>query len=229
MFRMKKGPGSDVPESGVTAPTETVIEEPIAKAPPRKAIPIPARPVGTTTFPIDIPRRGADHASGHARIDSTVGTARDKSLIVGKDVRLKGDVLACDKLIIEGETDIVVNDCRLLQIGTTGTFRGTADVTEADVAGLFEGTLVVRERLSVRPSGRIEGTVEYGQIAIEAGGQVVGDLRTLGGHSRLKSSGEGAGDTPSAELASLTTLDQSQAKASAPRAVAEFITTTERS
>jgi cytoskeletal protein CcmA (bactofilin family) len=100
-------------------------------------------------------------------------------VVAGKDVRLKGEILACEKVVVDGDAEIVVSGCKHLQIGHSGSFRGTADVAEADIAGEFEGDLTVRERLSVRHTGRIKGTVRYGQIVIEAGGQITGDIATV--------------------------------------------------
>jgi cytoskeletal protein CcmA (bactofilin family) len=45
------------------------------------------------------------------------------------------------------------------------------------VRGRFEGTLNVRHRLLIRATGRVIGTVRYGQIEIECGGQISGDIQ----------------------------------------------------
>ncbi|MGH6980650.1 MAG: polymer-forming cytoskeletal protein, partial [Stellaceae bacterium] len=44
------------------------------------------------------------------------------------------------------------------------------------VRGLFEGTLNVSGRLLVRSTGRVVGKVRYGQIEIEIGGQISGEI-----------------------------------------------------
>jgi cytoskeletal protein CcmA (bactofilin family) len=49
-------------------------------------------------------------------------------------------------------------------------------VDEAEIAGRFEGTLMVTGRLFVRSTGRIVGTLGYGEIEIERGGQITGDI-----------------------------------------------------
>jgi hypothetical protein len=38
---------------------------------------------------------------------------------------------------------------------------------EAEIQGRFEGNLVVRKRLLIKASGRVSGTIRYGQIEIE--------------------------------------------------------------
>lgn len=175
MFR-KSSPHADGPEPVVvvTSRPEPVEEEKPAKAPVRRTVAVPSRPLGNTGFPIDIGRRG-DLAAGSGRSDAS-SPGREKNLIIGKDVRLKGEVTSCDKLVVEGEVEILLSGCRSLHIGPSGVFRGKAIVSDADIAGRFEGEIETKERLAVRASGRISGKVRYGQITIDAGGQVTGEI-----------------------------------------------------
>jgi cytoskeletal protein CcmA (bactofilin family) len=48
---------------------------------------------------------------------------------------------------------------------------------EAEIQGRFEGNLVVRKRLLIMASGQVSGTIRYGQIEIECGGQISGDVQ----------------------------------------------------
>ena len=38
--------------------------------------------------------------------------------------------------------------------------------------------LIVRNRLLIKATGRVSGTIRYGQIQIECGGQIFGDIQT---------------------------------------------------
>ena len=183
MFRKSSPPG-DAPEPVVVATSrpEAAEEEKPAKAPVRRTVAVPSRPLGNTGFPIDIARRG-DAAGGSGRSDASSSPGRDNNLIIGKDVRLKGEVTSCDKLVVEGEVEILLSGCRSLHIGPTGVFRGKAAVSEADIAGRFEGEIETTERLAVRASGRISGKIRYGQITIDAGGQVTGEIVGANGES----------------------------------------------
>jgi hypothetical protein len=44
-------------------------------------------------------------------------------------------------------------------------------------SGRFEGDLIVRNRLLIKATGRVSGTIRYGQIEIECGGQIFGDIQ----------------------------------------------------
>ncbi|HEX3863449.1 MAG TPA: polymer-forming cytoskeletal protein [Stellaceae bacterium] len=99
-----------------------------------------------------------------------------RKLIVGREIILSGEVTSCDRLIIEGTLEANVQNCNDIDISETGLFKGSASVDEAEVRGRFEGNLTVRRRLMIRASGRITGTVRYGQLEIECGGQITGDI-----------------------------------------------------
>ncbi len=60
-------------------------------------------------------------------------------------------------------------------------FKGSASIDEAEVRGRFEGNLVVRKRLLIKATGRVSGTIRYGQIEIECGGQISGDIQAQPG------------------------------------------------
>lgn len=175
MFR-KKAPdaGETAGPAPVPAPVqrlEPVVEEE-PKPPVRRTAAIPARPLSNPGFTGDAGRRAAE-ASPPPPVAASV---RDKCLLIGKQVTLKGEVPACDKVVVEGEAELQLSGCRTLQVGTLGVFRGRAEVAEADIAGVFEGEIVARERLSVRSTARMSGKISYGQIVIEAGGRVSGEI-----------------------------------------------------
>ena len=65
-----------------------------------------------------------------------------------------------------------------------------AEVDYADLGGRFEGTLVARERLFVRSTGRIHGKIHYSQIEIEPGGEISGDVKVIAGNGRIPAASE---------------------------------------
>lgn len=175
MFR-KKAPDADETAGPAPVPAPVQRLEPVVeeepKPPARRAAAIPARPLNNPGFAVDAGRRAADASPAQP----VAATVRDKCLLIGKQVKLKGEVPACDKVMVEGEAELQLSGCRILQVGALGVFRGRAEVAEADIAGLFEGEIVASERLSVRSTARMNGKISYGQIIIEAGGRVSGEI-----------------------------------------------------
>jgi cytoskeletal protein CcmA (bactofilin family) len=107
------------------------------------------------------------------------GVAESKKLVVGREIRLSGEITACDKLVVEGQVEASLSDARVIEVAPTGYFKGDAQVNEADISGRYEGELIAKDKLIVRSSGRISGSIRYGRIVIESGGEISGDMRAL--------------------------------------------------
>ena len=101
-------------------------------------------------------------------------------LTVGPDIRLKSAAIEdCDTLYVEGRVEASM-DSRVLQIEQSGTFVGAAKIDEAEIHGHFEGDLTARERLVIHKTGKVTGTIRYGRLTIEEGGEVAGDIAAAG-------------------------------------------------
>jgi len=103
-----------------------------------------------------------------------------RKLIVGREITLSGEIAACDHLIVEGTVEASVKECHRLEVAEAGLFRGAVEIHEAEIAGRFEGQIIVQGRLSVRSTGRIEGKIQYGELAVDAGGTLDGEVRGHG-------------------------------------------------
>jgi cytoskeletal protein CcmA (bactofilin family) len=103
----------------------------------------------------------------------------DKTLTVGKDISLHGEIADCAKVHVDGKVEATLSKCRALIITDSGYFGGTAEVETADISGRFDGALECAGRLIIRESGRVNGEVRYGQIEIECGGEISGKVGTV--------------------------------------------------
>lgn len=70
---------------------------------------------------------------------------------------------------------------RAIEVAETGSFTGEARVEVAEIGGRFDGVLTVCGRLVVRPRGQIDGKVRYGEIEIQPGGRIGGDVQAADG------------------------------------------------
>jgi cytoskeletal protein CcmA (bactofilin family) len=107
------------------------------------------------------------------------GETDHKKLIVGREIILNGEIRTCDFLVVEGRVEAVLNDCRQIDIASSGQFKGSADIESADISGRFDGDLTVHGRLTVRATGRVFGKVKYGQLEVERGGIISGTIESL--------------------------------------------------
>jgi cytoskeletal protein CcmA (bactofilin family) len=128
----------------------------------------------------DIPRRVVDIPGAQRRGDRMVALDDEANrLTVGRNICLSGEITACQKLVVEGQVEAGLKDAAVIEVAPTGFYRGTAEVDEADISGRFEGTLIARQKLTIRKGGRIDGSVRYGRIVIESGGEISGDMAAL--------------------------------------------------
>jgi len=156
------------------------MESPPLKPFSNKGSHAPRKPPGLRTFSgtaspgvVNLPNLPRPHGRP-LRVDGD-----SKILIVGRDIRLNGEITSCDKLVVEGEVEAPLTEARVIEVTPTGYFKGAAQVDEADISGRYEGELTARNRLIVRPMGHISGSIRYGSIVIEPGGQISGDISSL--------------------------------------------------
>ncbi|MDE3015414.1 MAG: polymer-forming cytoskeletal protein [Pseudomonadota bacterium] len=131
---------------------------------------------------------GADIARARLPEPKATNAAADKAnksarrvLTVGNDILLKGEIATCDRLVIEGKVDATLNEVHTVEIAETGSFKGAAHIEDAEISGLFEGELVVRGRLVIYATGKVRGKISYGEIEIERGGELTGEIKIASG------------------------------------------------
>ena len=172
---------SSGPSGGITSATSA--------APGSNAASTSAAPQGLTsssapsaTLPATLTRAG--QASTQAAAAPTAEGSSAK-LTVGPNIKLKGvEITDCDTLVVEGTVEATM-DSRVIHIAEQGAFSGSADIDIAEIHGAFDGKLTVRQKLVIHSTGRVTGTVRYGRLVIEDGGQLAGDV-ALGGNAPVQ-------------------------------------------
>lgn len=183
--------------SGQNAAGQNANAAPLGRAP--SAVPArppdPARAAQEALRPADpVPRpaaplSGGPSAGGPLAASPLAAPRRNdtdlRKLIVGREITLSGEINSCDRLVIEGSVEANLQNCNEVDLAETGLFKGSATIDEIEVRGRFEGNLTVRKRLLIRATGRVSGTIRYGQIEVECGGQISGDVQANAGGEPL--------------------------------------------
>jgi cytoskeletal protein CcmA (bactofilin family) len=138
-------------------------------------------PATSTRRVVDIP--------SSRRSSSAASSGEERKLTVGKGLSLAGEIASCDILVVEGKVEARLTDGKLLEITESGQFRGSVEIENADIAGRYDGELVVHGRLTVRSTGRISGVVRYGELEINAGGQVIGEMQVVNAAQQAETGG----------------------------------------
>src|SRR5579872_553219 len=114
-------------------------------ADPPRAAEGPRRPV---TEPIPAPVTPPPVAAAPPPLSATQPRRSEtglRQLTVGREISLSGEIASCDTLIVEGSVEANLQNCRDVDIAETGLFKGSAEIDNADVRGIFEGSLLVRK------------------------------------------------------------------------------------
>ena len=142
-------------------------------------------PSATTALGAATSSQSAPPASDDATDKSVPELTRDADsdlgarLIVGPDVKLKGaQILDCDTLVVEGRVEATM-DSRVIRIAEHGAFIGKVSIDIAEIHGSFEGELTARSQLIIHSTGRVNGTIRYGRLVAEEGGELCGDINVL--------------------------------------------------
>ncbi|MCH8095782.1 MAG: polymer-forming cytoskeletal protein [Proteobacteria bacterium] len=181
MFRRKK--------SVVAVPRIPIVPEadggsmakPAAKPSARQVTPLPVtNPVPARPFTASTGRRSDIPGMGRKRPDMDAYTgAESKTLVVGRDIFLNGNNILCDRLVVEGSVEAEKVESRIIEIYKDGHFKGTALIENAEISGWFEGKLKVSKRLVIHAGGRVIGNIRYGQLEVEVGGEISGDVKLI--------------------------------------------------
>jgi cytoskeletal protein CcmA (bactofilin family) len=171
MFR-KKDTDTEIPASGEGAFRRSGSDaaKPGMQPELRRKVELPGSPAGAP---------GAAAETVAAPSAQTEPDRYGKRLIVGQGIRLSGEISSCDRLVVEGEVEVTLNDTLALEIASSGRFTGGCEVEEADISGVYEGDLTVRKHLCVRGTGRLTGTIRYSQLELERGGQIAGNISVI--------------------------------------------------
>ncbi len=161
-------PASSSPPSGPKEnPAMSQTMKPAAAPAPNTMAPRPMGPAGG----VGVPARPQQpvFAPGADR----------RTLTVGKGITVQGTISDCERLVVEGTVESQMLQAAELSVGGTGIFRGEVQVEDAEIAGLFDGTLTARGNLIIRASGRVNGVARSKRLAVEDGGQLTGRMEML--------------------------------------------------
>jgi cytoskeletal protein CcmA (bactofilin family) len=136
---------------------------------------------GTTTSPNAAAASGqtgivAATAAPVAAAANAPAKEGESKLTVGPNIKLKGvEITDCDTLVVEGSVEATM-DSRVIHISERGSFKGSCEIDIAEIHGQFDGSLTVRQKLTIYSTGKVTGKIRYGKVVIEEGGQLSGEI-----------------------------------------------------
>jgi cytoskeletal protein CcmA (bactofilin family) len=112
-------------------------------------------------------------------IKSKLGTSTvdnsNSSLMIGEGVIITGTIKANSKVTIQGTVDGDI-ECNSITISKSGNVKGKIKTDTIAVEGKAEGEINADDVLNIKSMGHVSGKVFYGEIQIEEGGKISGEI-----------------------------------------------------
>jgi cytoskeletal protein CcmA (bactofilin family) len=95
---------------------------------------------------------------------------------LGATLRFKGDLVADEDLVIQGQVEGSILHSRSLTIGAQGRVRGDIRARRIIVEGSVDGNLYALESVSLRPGATVHGDLFAAGVAIDDGARLTGRI-----------------------------------------------------
>jgi cytoskeletal protein CcmA (bactofilin family) len=102
--------------------------------------------------------------------------AHARASTLGATLRIKGDLVADEDLVIQGQVEGSILHTRSLTIGAQGKVRGDIRARRIVVEGSVEGNLYALEHVSLRPGATVRGDIYAAAVAMEGGARLIGRI-----------------------------------------------------
>ena len=100
---------------------------------------------------------------------------RVETTVISAGSTLEGRIEAERNLIIDGSVKGTIR-CGALEIMEDGNVDANVEAEAVNVAGIFEGEMICRGKLTFFSTGKVKGDISYRTLSIEAGGLLDGNV-----------------------------------------------------
>lgn len=105
---------------------------------------------------------------------------KDAETIIGPSIKVKGNFQGQGNIVIEGSVEGSLKTGANLFIGDQAKVVANIEAKDAVVNGEVRGNIKAKNYLAIGRTARIYGDLQYGEISIEKGAGVNGQLLAMG-------------------------------------------------
>ena len=102
-------------------------------------------------------------------------TIENSTLMIGEGVTITGTIKARSEVTIQGTIDGDI-ECNSVTINKSGNVKGKIKAETMMVEGKAEGQMNVNQVLNIKSEGCVNGKIFYGEIQIDQGGKLSGEI-----------------------------------------------------
>jgi cytoskeletal protein CcmA (bactofilin family) len=166
-------------EQAMSEPKKPIVN--YGTPPPSAApAPAPAAPVSTpaaVTPPAASQAPSAESPAGRATpapAPAPTSSTHSKVSVLGPSIRFKGELIADEDLVIQGQVEGSILHTRSLTIGAQGRVQGDVKARRINVEGTVHGDLYALDGVTLRQGALVTGNVFANKISIAEGARLNG-------------------------------------------------------
>ncbi|MGE5425520.1 MAG: bactofilin family protein [Bacillota bacterium] len=108
--------------------------------------------------------------------DNKIEKLKDAETIIGASIRVKGNFNGKGDIVIEGFLEGSLKTEANVYIGEKARVNANVEATEALISGEISGNIKARKYLAIGKTAKIAGDVHCGEISIERGASITGQI-----------------------------------------------------
>jgi len=105
--------------------------------------------------------------------------AGSEDIVVGENSSLEGSFETQGSMFVDGMMNRADLKTCLLSIGVAGSVEGNANAERAEIAGTFEGRLVVSGEVILRSSSHVTGEIQCGKLISHRGATIKAQVTVI--------------------------------------------------
>lgn len=156
------------PEPAATPTFST--PSPILPTPPPAPPPTPTPPAN------DVRADSRPDTAAPRKAATPLAATSPKGSVLGATLRFKGDLVADEDLVVQGQIEGSILHTRSLTIGPDGVMKGDIRARRIVIEGTVSGDLYALECVTVRSTGHVNGSIYAPRVAIAEGAQFNGKV-----------------------------------------------------
>jgi cytoskeletal protein CcmA (bactofilin family) len=118
--------------------------------------------------------------------------AGSEDIVVGENSSLEGSFETQGSMFVDGSLTRADLKTSLLSIGTSGSVEGSAAVSRAEIAGSFDGQLMVTGEVILRSTSHVTGEIQCGKLISHRGATVKAHVTVMEDEPELGEAGDEA-------------------------------------
>lgn len=109
---------------------------------------------------------------------------KEAETIIGPSIKVKGNFQGQGDVVIEGQLNGSLKTAANIFIGDQAKISANIEAQDITVNGQIHGNVKAKSYLALGASAKIFGDLQYGEISIEKGAIINGQLSIIGGEDK---------------------------------------------